>query len=106
MPFFENESGLIQLNLLSVNVRDTSQVRPKSTYAIASRPLTSSAIPSYSERTKTFFFLSKPFKSCQKQLPLFQAIPVEPKLTSDIPSYFRQAKTNIGLFNPFKSGQN
>jgi hypothetical protein len=31
--FFENESGLIQLNLLEVNVGETSQVRPKSTYA-------------------------------------------------------------------------
>jgi hypothetical protein len=55
--------------------------------------------------TKTYFFLSKPFQSCQKQLPLFQAIPVEPKSTSDIPSYFGQAKTDICLFKPFKQAK-
>jgi hypothetical protein len=79
---------------------------PKVQAITAGRPKPTSSIPSYSSQTKAYFLLSKPFLSCKKRLPLFQAIPERLKSTFDIPSHSRQAKTDIRQSKPFKSGQN
>jgi hypothetical protein len=73
--------------------------------AIIVMPKTTASIPSHSSRAKIDFWHSKSFQAGQNRHLPVQAIQVRPKLTSSIPSLPVRAKLTFSS-KPFQSGQN